>query len=168
MCVLVILMICHICVYGIYFHPLFDTVCLLGLEAVVVVIGGNWIYNYLCNQCLSPLKLWVRLSLRRGVLDTTLSDKVCQWLAAGRWFSPGTPVFLTSKTDHHDITEILNTTTLTSVCLLHTIRLRTRGFNSSKFLSCHCKKYWLVLFCLMYTRLKPKLVFGIMKSSIID
>jgi hypothetical protein len=21
---------------------------------------GGWIYNYLCNQCLSPLKLWVR------------------------------------------------------------------------------------------------------------
>jgi len=21
---------------------------------------GRWIYNYLCNQCLSPLKLWVR------------------------------------------------------------------------------------------------------------
>ena len=21
---------------------------------------GSWIYNYLCNQCLSPLKLWVR------------------------------------------------------------------------------------------------------------
>jgi hypothetical protein len=20
---------------------------------------GSWIYNYLCNQCLSPLKLWV-------------------------------------------------------------------------------------------------------------
>jgi len=20
---------------------------------------GNWIYNYLCNQCLLPLKLWV-------------------------------------------------------------------------------------------------------------
>jgi len=57
MCVLVILMICHICVYGIYFHSLFDTVCLLGLEAVVVVIGGSWIYNYLCNQCLSPLML---------------------------------------------------------------------------------------------------------------
>jgi hypothetical protein len=24
-----------------------------------------------------------------------------------RWFSPGTPVFSTNKTDHHDITEIL-------------------------------------------------------------
>ena len=25
---------------------------------------GNWIYNYLCNQCLSPLMLWVRISIR--------------------------------------------------------------------------------------------------------
>jgi hypothetical protein len=24
----------------------------------------------------------------RGVLDTTLCDTVCQWLATGRWFSP--------------------------------------------------------------------------------
>jgi hypothetical protein len=36
---------------------------------------GNWIYNYLCNQCLSPLTLWVRIAIRRGVLDTTLCDK---------------------------------------------------------------------------------------------
>ena len=35
---------------------------------------GSWIYNY--NQCLSPLKLWVRIPLRRGALDT-LCDKVC-------------------------------------------------------------------------------------------
>jgi hypothetical protein len=31
--------------------------------------------------------------LRRGVLDTTLCDKLCQWLTAGQWFSLGTPVF---------------------------------------------------------------------------
>jgi len=24
----------------------------------------SWIYNYLCNQCLSPLMLWVRISIR--------------------------------------------------------------------------------------------------------
>jgi len=30
---------------------------------------GNLIYNWLCNQCLSPLTLW--MSLRRCVLDTT-------------------------------------------------------------------------------------------------
>ena len=35
---------------------------------------------------------------RRGVLDTTLCDNVYQSLPAGRWFSPGTPVFFTNKT----------------------------------------------------------------------
>ena len=44
--------------------------------------------------------------------------KFCQWLATGRWFSPGTAVSSTNKTDLHDITEILlkvvlNTITLT-------------------------------------------------------
>ena len=24
---------------------------------------GSWIYNYLCNQCLSPLKLWVLIQI---------------------------------------------------------------------------------------------------------
>jgi hypothetical protein len=54
---------------------------------------GSWIYNYPCNPCLSPLTLW---------FDTTLCDKVCQWLATGQWFSP---VYSTNKTDYHDITE---------------------------------------------------------------
>ena len=42
-----------------------------------------------------------------GVLDTTIYDKVFQWLAAGQLFSPGTPVSSTNKTDLHDRTEIL-------------------------------------------------------------
>ena len=37
----------------------------------------------------------------------TLCDKVCQWLVTGRWFSAGTPVASTNKTDRHDITKIL-------------------------------------------------------------
>ena len=41
------------------------------------------------------------------VSHNTNSDKVGQWLAAGRWFSPGTLVSSTNKTDRHDITEIL-------------------------------------------------------------
>ena len=65
---------------------------------------GSWIYNYLCNQCLSPLKLWVLTRWWRGVLDKTLCDKVCQWLT-GRWFSPSTSS--TNNTDSHDITETL-------------------------------------------------------------
>jgi hypothetical protein len=56
----------------------------------------------------------IRMPLRRGVLDTTLCDKVSQLLPASQWFSPGTPVSSTIKTDRHDITEILlNTITLT-------------------------------------------------------
>ena len=43
----------------------------------------------------------------RGVLDTTLCDKVCQWLATCRWFSLYPQVFSTNETDRHDITEIL-------------------------------------------------------------
>ena len=79
---------------------------------------GNWISNYLCNQCLSQLMLWVRIQLRQGVLDTTLCDKVCQWLAAGQWFSLGTPASSNNKTDLHNKPEILlkvalNTITLT-------------------------------------------------------
>ena len=38
---------------------------------------------------------------------TALCNKVCQWLGAGQWFSPGTPVSSTNKTDSHNITEIL-------------------------------------------------------------
>ena len=45
----------------------------------------------------NPLDSW------RGVFDTTLYDKVCQWLATGQLFSPGTLISSTNKTDHHDI-----------------------------------------------------------------
>ena len=67
---------------------------------------GSWIYNYLCNQYVSPL-MWVRIPLRRGVLDTTLCDKVGQRLAAGWWFSKDTLVSSSNKTDCHAMTESL-------------------------------------------------------------
>ena len=66
---------------------------------------SSWIYNYLCNQYLSSLMMCVRISTRARC--TPLCDKVCQWLATGRWFSPDSPVSSTNKTDRHDITEIL-------------------------------------------------------------
>jgi hypothetical protein len=52
---------------------------------------------------LYPLKIL----LSQGVLDTTLCDKVCQELTAGWWFSQGTQVSSTNKTDRHNIAEIL-------------------------------------------------------------
>ena len=49
---------------------------------------------------------------RRGALDTTLCDKVCQWLAAGLWFSPCSPVSFTNKPEIL-LKVALNTITLT-------------------------------------------------------
>jgi hypothetical protein len=66
------------------------------------------------------------------VLDIILCDKVYHQLAAGQWFSPGTSVSSTKKTDRHDITEILlkvalNTINLTLKILLETaIRSRSQ------------------------------------------
>jgi len=54
----------------------------------------------------------------RGVLDTTLCDKVCQWLATGRWFFLGTPVSSTNKTDRYDIAEILFVVALNIITLI--------------------------------------------------
>ena len=70
---------------------------------------------YLCNQYLSPLVLWVKILFRRDALNTTLCDKVSKWLATGHWFSLGTPVSSTNKTDRHNVTEILLKVTKTHV-----------------------------------------------------
>jgi hypothetical protein len=72
--------------------------CINTFERVRVMMFNatfnNISVNYLCNQCWAPLTLWVWIPLRRCILNTKLCDKVCQWLAAGRWFSPGTPDWL--------------------------------------------------------------------------
>ena len=74
---------------------------------------GSWIYDYLYNRCLSP----------PVALNTTVCDKNSQRLATGRWFSLGTPVSSTNKTDLQEITEILlkvefNTITLTLILFM--------------------------------------------------
>jgi hypothetical protein len=45
------------------------------------------------------------------------SNKIYQLLAHGRWFSSGTPASSTTKTDRHDITEILLKVTLNTKIL---------------------------------------------------
>ena len=63
---------------------------------------GSWIYNCLCNQCLSPQNLWVRTPFDTNSCDKLISDlqQVCGFLRVLR-FPPSI------KTDCHDITEIL-------------------------------------------------------------
>ena len=50
--------------------------------------GSDHIYNYLFNQYLTPLTLWVQMLLRLGVLDTTLLAHLTQrvmWAIAITW-----------------------------------------------------------------------------------
>jgi hypothetical protein len=68
----------------------------------------------------------VRILLRQGGRYTTLCDKVCQWLASGLLFSPGTSVSSTNKTDSHDITKILLKVALNTIINTHPYYL-TRG-----------------------------------------
>jgi hypothetical protein len=70
-------------------------------------LNGSYINNYLCNQCLSPLKLWVWTPFMVRCTRYNIYDKVSEWFTTGRWFSPGTLVSSTNKFDSHDITEIL-------------------------------------------------------------
>ena len=98
---------------------------------------GIWIYNYLCNQCLSPLMLWVRISIRARC--TTLCDKVGQWLATGRWFSPDPPVSSTNKTDRHDIAEILLKVAINTI--KQTNKWRINNLDCSFILTCACVSF---------------------------
>ena len=107
---------------------------------------GSWTYDSLCNKCLSPLKLWVRIPLRRRVCDTTLGDKVWHWLATSRWFSPDTPVSSTNKTDRHDITEILLKVVLNIITLTLEISKKWIQLIYSYFLSLFLLQFYLWLY----------------------
>jgi hypothetical protein len=69
--------------------------------AIKVIVNRRFWINYIMmKKKRKKKKLW-------AVLDTTVCDKVCQWLATGWWCSAGTPVSSINKPDSHDITEIL-------------------------------------------------------------
>jgi hypothetical protein len=85
-------------------------------------LHGIWIYNYLCNQCLSPLTLWVRIqfwarSTRYNIMWLNLSVTCDRSVHGFLWV-------LTNKNDwdivesgvkHHNQTNILDTNSRTYV-----------------------------------------------------
>ena len=91
---------------------------MLYIAVVVVII---WLLDLQLPVQLVPITTKVVGSIEPhswwGVFVTTLCGKVCQWLAAGRWFSPGIPVSSTNKTDRQDMTEILLKVMLTTINL---------------------------------------------------
>jgi energy-converting hydrogenase Eha subunit E len=70
----------------------------------------------------SPLKWWVRIQLMANCNRYNIMWYICLWLEAGWWFSPGTLISSTNKSDRHDITEILlkialNTISIALLCI---------------------------------------------------
>ena len=90
-------------------------------------------------SCEFELRSW------RGVLDTTLCDQVCLWHATGRWFSQGTPVSSTNKTDRYDITEILLKVALNTIDQLNQPTIYSILIN--KNCKTFCRKWGNIIFC---------------------
>ena len=115
------------------------------------MVQCSWIYNYLCCQFLSPLTPW------------------CQW------FSLGSRVSSTNKTDIHDITEILlkvvlNTITLQIIYLYIGILLYVCLFFHQIFVLSYFKKtYYFFTGSLLFMYLMvPAIKFWVKKRRYID
>ena len=87
----------------------------------------RWLYNYLCNQCLSPLTLWVWIPLMARCTLYNIMWWSLSVTCHRSWFSPGTLASSTNKTD--DIIEIL-------------LKVALNNINQTKlfFLLLHLKK----------------------------
>ena len=71
-----------------------------------------------CLECIQGMiipDIYTRSESESRSWRYTLCDKAYQSLAAGRWFSPGTPVSSANKTDRHNITEILVSMALNTI-----------------------------------------------------
>ena len=74
---LIILVYILLLYWYIYMYISTCAICILRLVVIVgvFVLGGggasssygSWIYSYLCNHCLSPLKLWVGILLMYSI-----------------------------------------------------------------------------------------------------
>ena len=115
---------------------------------------GSLIYNNLCNQSLLPLMFW-------SVVDATLCEKVCQWLAIGRWLSSGAPVSSTNKTNRHDITQILFKVALSTVNHTKTMNYIVSENRVTFLINCTC--IWLTLSNIGFAM--PNLRFNKLRNS---
>ena len=71
---------------------------------------GSWIYDYMCNQCLSPVVRSNPMYSMQHYVIKLVSD-----LRQVGGFFLGTPFSFINKPDRHDITEILLKETLNTI-----------------------------------------------------
>jgi hypothetical protein len=106
---------------------------------------GSWIYSYICNQYLSPLMLWVRISIRAWC--KTLCDKNCQWHATSRWLSSGHLLSSTNITECHNINEVFLKVALNTIKQINKRHLKfghpSRSLSKIKYINiCNGPPIW--------------------------
>ena len=89
------------------------SICLVQTFSVFVtdssLIIGSWIYSYMCKQCLSPLRLWIRTLF---MARCTRYNIMCSSLSMT---CDRSVVSSTNKTDRHNIIEILLNVALNTI-----------------------------------------------------
>ena len=71
-------------------------------------MSGLHVWNvYIYHNAYYIIQLCTIMIIKNGCMGL--------WLAAGRWYSPGTPVSSANKTDRHDIAEILLNVALSTI-----------------------------------------------------
>ena len=80
--------------------------------------------------------------------------KVCQSLAAGRWFLHGTPVSSTNKTDRLDINEILLKVTLNTMTI--TLTQYTKNYITDAVMHISIDMTFSLLTCFLFFVEKEK------------
>jgi len=105
-----------------YLIRLLSSIRALKLPHISLVFQGNTglfsrilFSAWYCWVRVKQLLLSIWLKLDDLELLPYLCEKGCQWLAAGRLFSPDSSVSPNNKTDRYDITEILLKVTLNTI-----------------------------------------------------
>ena len=77
-------------------------------------------------------------------MSSNYAQAMCtRWLATGLWFSPGTTVSSTNKTDRHDIAEMLLKVVLNTISISSELRLGTKHYDKWVEFNNLISKVWL-------------------------
>jgi hypothetical protein len=73
-----------------------------GHAAILAIISISTFITVIILYVSTHPQIWYWTTWPDLIHESTLCDKVCQWLATVQWFTPGTLVSSTNETDRHE------------------------------------------------------------------